>query len=91
MDFKNEVKPITYLKNRTAELVKHVSKSGRSVVITQNGEARVVVMDVAQYDKWRRAMALLKIVAMAEADIESGRTVSQDDAFTRAAEAIEER
>ncbi|MBW2261998.1 MAG: type II toxin-antitoxin system Phd/YefM family antitoxin [Deltaproteobacteria bacterium] len=91
MKLDDDVKPITFLKNRTAELVRHVSTSGRSVVITQNGEAKVVVMDVAQYDRWRRTMALLKITAMAEADVEAGRTLSQDEAFDRATRAIRER
>jgi prevent-host-death family protein len=88
MDLEHDVKPITYLKNRTAELISSVSKSGRSVVITQNGKARAVVMDVAQYDRWRRALALLKLVAMAEADAEAGRTVSTSEAFDRAAKAV---
>ena len=91
MRLDDDVKPITYLKNRTADRVRHVSTSGRSVLITQNGEAKVVVMDVTQYDRWRCAMALLKITAMAEADVEADRTLTQDEAFERAARAIREQ
>jgi len=79
-----DVKPITYLKNRTADLVRRVSEEGRTVTITQNGEAKVVVMDVEVYDQWRKAMALLKVLAHAEAEVEAGRTVSQVDVFRRA-------
>jgi prevent-host-death family protein len=89
MGFKHAVKPITYLKNHTADLVRDVSEEGRSVMITQNGEAKVVVMDVETYDRWRDAMALLKLVAQGEADVTAGRTVSQEDALKRAAAAID--
>jgi prevent-host-death family protein len=88
MSLKDQVKPITYLKNRTADLVREVTESGRAVVITQNGEARVVVMDVESYDRWRDAMALLKILAQSQADIEAGRLVSHKEALSRAEEAI---
>ncbi len=84
MSLKDQVKPITYLKNRTADLVREVTESGRSVVITQNGEAKVVVMDVEAYDRWRDALALLKILAQSQGDVEAGRTVSMDVAFARA-------
>jgi prevent-host-death family protein len=90
MSLKDQVKPITYLKNRTADLVREVTESGRSVVITQNGEAKVVVMDVEAYDRWRDALALLKILAQSQGDVEAGRTVSMDEAFARARAAIDE-
>jgi prevent-host-death family protein len=89
MTFKQSVKPITYLKNHTADLVRDVSAEGRSVMITQNGEAKVVVMDVETYGRWRDAMALLKLVAQGEADLAAGQTVSQQEALERAAAAIE--
>jgi prevent-host-death family protein len=88
MDLKQDVKPITYLKNRTADLVREVTEEGRTVMITQNGKAKVVVMDVELYDRWQAAMALLKILAHAEHDVVAGRTVSQPTAFGRAAAAI---
>ena len=84
----SDVKPITYLKNRTAELVREVHESGRTVTITRNGEAEAVVMDVKLYDRWRSTMALLKVLALAEADVEAGRTVTQGEAFRRAAAAV---
>ena len=89
MGLKANVKPITYLKNHTADLVREVSEEGRMVMITQNGEAKVMVMDVETYGRWRDAMALLKLVAQGEADVTAGRTVSQDEALERAEAAID--
>jgi prevent-host-death family protein len=89
MPGKNDIRPITQLKNKTADLVREVSEEGRPITITQNGEAKVVVMDVDTYDRWRSAMALLKALAQGEADVERGRTVKQVEAFRRARKAIE--
>jgi prevent-host-death family protein len=80
----SDVKPITYLKTRAADLVREVHDAGRAVTITQNGQAKVVVMDVHTYDRWRSAMALLKLLARAEADVDARRVVSQEAAFRRA-------
>lgn len=89
MPREDRIKPITYMKNRAAELVREVSETGDSVVITQNGEAKVVVMDMKAYNRWRHTMALLKILAHARGDVEAGRVVSQDDAFARAEASID--
>ena len=89
MSQRADVKPITYLKNRTADLLREVREGGHAVTITQNGEARAVLMDVDTYDRWRSAMALLKLLAQGEADVEAGRTVKQSDVFRRARKAIE--
>jgi prevent-host-death family protein len=89
MSSKRDVRPITYLKSRTAELVLDVAESRRPVTITQNGKAKVVVMDVATYDRWRAALAILKLASHAEADIAAGRVSSTEQVFRRAAKAIE--
>lgn len=86
---KKDIRPITLLKSRTAELVREVSEEGRPITITQHGEAKVVVMDVETYDRWRAAMTLLKALAQAEADVGAGRKVKQAEAFRRARKAIE--
>jgi len=89
MPKRGDVRPITQLKNRTADLVREVTEHGRPITITQNGEAKVVVMDVESYDRWRSSMALLKMLALGEADVERGRTVKQAEAFRRARKEIE--
>ena len=44
MDLNEAVKSITYLKNNTAQVVREAAESGRPLVVTQNGEAKAVVM-----------------------------------------------
>ena len=80
----------TSLKPRHAArcVVREVREGGRPITITQNGEAKVVLMDVENYDRWRASMALLKLLAQGESDVERGRTVKQVDAFRRARKQI---
>ena len=84
----DSVKSITYLKNNTAEVVRDVSRDGRPFVITQNGEARAVVLDVATYDRWREAITMLKLLSLGEAEASTGAVVPADRAFDRVYEAI---
>ena len=85
MKLKRDVRPITQLKNRTADIVREVEEIGRTLVITQNGEAKAVVMGIETFDRWREALALLKILARAEADVDAGHILSGREAFARAA------
>ena len=89
MDLKKQIKPITYLKNNTAELVREVAESGKTVIVTQNGEAKIAVVSVDTYNRWQKALGLLKLAAHAEADIEAGRTISQKEVFKAAETTIQ--
>ena len=60
------VRSITELKNRTKELLQEVVDGGQSVVITQNGKPKVVLMDVAQHDRLQETLAMLKMLAQSQ-------------------------
>jgi prevent-host-death family protein len=83
MRLKEDIKPVTYMKTRPAELLQKVNESRRPVVITQNGEAKAVVLDVKSYEELRDATLLLKLTAQAEAEIEAGLAVPQEEVFVQ--------
>lgn len=83
MNLKRDIKPITYLKSRTAQVVREVNEERRTMVITQNGEAKMVIMGVEEYDQLQNSIAILKLVARAEDEIRSGKTIPQEDVFRR--------
>lgn len=70
MKFSTQVKPISYLKSHTAEIVKNISESHEPMLITQNGEAKLVLMDVRSYEEYEEMLALLKILALGNREIE---------------------
>lgn len=84
MNLREDIKSVTYLKTRPAELLDSVSINRRPVVITQNGEARAVVQDIASYEETRNALLMLKLIAQSELSIRRKRTYKQSEVFSRA-------
>ena len=81
MKFSSQIKPISYLKSHTAEIVKTITESREPLVITQNGEAKLVVMDVKSFEEQEDTMALLKLLAMGNREIEEGKFRDAEDVF----------
>jgi prevent-host-death family protein len=74
MRYSTQVKPISYLKANAAEILKRLAEQREPMVITQNGEAKAVIQDVASYEETQETLALLKILALGNRDIEAGNT-----------------
>ncbi|HOA13481.1 MAG TPA: type II toxin-antitoxin system Phd/YefM family antitoxin, partial [Myxococcota bacterium] len=72
MKYSNQIKPISYLKAHAAELIREINKSGEPLIVTQNGEAKVVVQDITKYDQEQETLALLKILALGMRQVEEG-------------------
>lgn len=51
-------------------------------MITQNGEAKLVVMDVQSYEEQAQTLALLKILALGNREIEQGLYRTANEVFT---------
>ena len=82
MKLSSQIKPISYLKSHTAEIVKTLTESREPLVITQNGEAKLVVMDVKSFEEQEDTMAFLKLLAMGNREIEEGKFRDAEDVFT---------
>ncbi|KKO44288.1 hypothetical protein WG68_16780 [Arsukibacterium ikkense] len=81
MKYSNQIKPISYLKSHTAELVKNVNEQREPYIITQNGEAKVVLQDIKSYEQTQEVLALLKILALGNQQIAQGQVTLASDAF----------
>jgi len=81
MKLSTQVKPISYLKSHAAEIVKNITESREPMLITQNGEAKLVVMDVKSYEEQEEALAMLKILALGNREIEQGKFRDVEDVF----------
>jgi prevent-host-death family protein len=73
MSLASRIKPISYFKANAAEIIQELGEVGELMIITQNGEATAVVQDIVSYEKTQETLALLKILALANRDIEEGR------------------
>lgn len=81
MQLMNDIKPVTYLKSRAADVLKHINETHRPMIITQNGEAKAVIQDPQSYEDMKNAISLLKLLSFAEEDIKNGNVQSEEDVF----------
>jgi prevent-host-death family protein len=72
MKLSSQIKPISYLKAHAAEIVRNMGDQGAPLIITQNGEAKVVLQNIESYEQTQETMALLKILALGNRQIEAG-------------------
>lgn len=73
MNYSSQIKPISYLKAHAAEVLHQLTEMREPMVITQNGEAKAVIQDVASYAETQETLALLKILALGNREIEEGK------------------
>lgn len=83
MRYSTQIKPISYLKANAAEVLLNLNEGRQPIVITQNGEAKAVIQDVASYEETQETLALLKVLALGTAEIEAGKVKPARDVITR--------
>lgn len=75
MRYSDQIKPISYLKANAAEVLAALAEKREPVVITQNGEAKAVIQDIASYEQTQETLTSLKLLALGNQDVAAGRTV----------------
>ncbi len=73
MRYSTQVKSISYLKAHAADVLLQLAEQREPLVITQNGEAKAVLQDVASFEETQETLALLKILALGNRDVEAGK------------------
>jgi prevent-host-death family protein len=81
MQLSQDIKPISYLKAKTADVINNVNENQRTIIITQNGEAKAVVQDIKSYENLQNSLNLLKLIVQSENDIDNDNIISQDKMF----------
>ena len=83
MRYSSQVKPISYLKANAAEVLTRLTEQREPMVITQNGEAKAVLVDVAAVEETQAALAMLKILALGNQDVSAGKLKPVADVVAR--------
>jgi len=81
MKFSRQIKPISYLKAHVSEVIRQLGEHSEPLVITQNGEAKAILQDIQSYEQQQETMALLKILALGNNQIEQGKVQVASKAF----------
>ncbi len=83
MKLSESVKSISFLKANAASLIDEVNKQNKTLVITQNGEAKVVVQGIKAYEKMQETMAMLKLLAMTNSGDKKAKDIKSTFASLR--------
>jgi prevent-host-death family protein len=81
MKLSTHIKPISYLKSHAAEVIKEINETRQPFLITQNGEAKLVVMDVKTFEEQEETLAMLKLLALGRKEYEQGKYRSLEEVF----------
>jgi len=81
VNLKADIKPISYIKTNAADMMKYINENKNPIIITQNGEAKAVLIDVESYQDMQNAFSLMGIIKEAEIEIERGDYKESDTVF----------
>lgn len=82
MKLSTSVKSISYLKTHASELVRDITSTRQTLIVTQNGEAKVVVQDIRTYERMQETLALLKMLTRSKQNIRRGKAKSLEKTFS---------
>ena len=85
------IKPISYFKTNASRIIRDVSSNQKTMIITQNGEAKVILQDIKLYEQTQENLALLKILAMSSKNLKDGNVKPIDQTFNDIRKRIEEQ
>ena len=87
MKYSKAIRPISYLKAHAAEAIRNITENQETMIITQHGEAKVVVQDIHIFEQTQESLAMLKLLAQSKASLHQGKFKPAAKAFAD----IEER
>jgi prevent-host-death family protein len=90
MKLSARVKPISYLKAHAPEMIRGLAEGEAPVIITLHGEAKAVLQDVGHYEETQETMALLKVLALTNKEVESGKVSPAAEVFERVRKRVKE-
>ena len=82
MNIKDDIKPISYIKTNAADMLKRVNETHNPLIITQNGEAKAVLLDTESYQNLINSIGILKILSQSEKDIDKEKVYKQENVFS---------
>ena len=91
MNITKDIKSVTYLKSRAADLLEQINNTHRPVIITQNGEPRAILQDPQSYENMRNTIGLLKLISQGEQNVKRGKAKTQSEVFDNIENKLKEK
>lgn len=81
MNLKEDIKPISYIKTHAADMLKRVNDTHNPIIITQNGEAKAVLLDTGSYQEMINSIGILKLISQSEHDFSNDEYIENSSLF----------
>ena len=91
MNITKDIKSVTYLKSKAADLLEQINNTHRPVIITQNGEPKAILQDPQSYENMRNTIGLLKLISQGEKNITNGKVKTQSEVFDNIEKKLKEK
>jgi len=82
MNLKDDIRPISYIKTNAADMLRRVNDTHNPIIITQNGEAKAVLLDTESYQYMKNSLGILKILSQSEKNIDENKLFTQESIFS---------
>jgi len=90
MNLKDDIRPISYIKTNAADMLRRVNDTHNPIIITQNGEAKAVLLDTESYQSMKNSIGILKILSQSEKNIDKNELYTQESVFSELDEKLSE-
>jgi len=90
MKLSQDLKPVSYFKNNMAEVIRKINENRGTMVITQNGEAKIVMMDIKVYEDLQESLSMLELIAQGKKNIKEGKYKPADQVLSEFDSRIQE-
>ncbi len=90
MNLKDDIRPISYIKTNAADMLRRVNDTHNPIIITQNGEAKAVLLDTESYQSMKNSLGILKILSQSEKNIDDNELYTQESVFSELDEKLSE-
>lgn len=81
MKLSDSIKSISYLKAHASELLREISEEHKTLIITQNGEAKAIIQNLESYEQTQESLALLKMLAQSSKSKREGNYKTTKQSF----------
>jgi len=81
MNYSESIKPVSYVKVHIAKIIRQLNEGQEPMIVTQNGEAKAVVIDIKQYEQMQESLAILQMIALGDKNLAKGEHRPAKDAF----------
>ena len=83
MKLAGQIKSVSTFKANAAEMIDDINETGNPVILTVNGEAKVIVQDIQSYEETQNTLAMMQLLATGDRAVREGRTLPVKEAMAR--------